>query len=291
MAGRIRSSDGEEFADWAIVLASAIDNCDGSNCLEMLLSSISNLLPYDLSMIFVYGPNARPVLIHDTFCDPDTKLGLVNYVNNTYVLNPAYNAYLRGLSSGVYRINEVAPDDYFNSEHFKNFRIKHARQEEIGYITDGWPRGMEELFIAVDLPDDRLGEICLLRSVSGGGFSEAGITRLKTAEPLLGAVFRRYWMASRSNAEQEIAPLSIDELFENFGSDLLSPRECQVAELILKGHSGHSIGDHLGISITTVKSHRQNLYSKLGIATQFELFSLFLKSMPNVAPSKALTDA
>ena len=45
------------------------------------------------------------------------------------------------------------------------------------------------------------------------------------------------------------------------------------------GHSGTSIGAHLGISQTTVKSHRQNLYGKLGIASQFELFSQFLQSL------------
>jgi len=52
-----------------------------------------------------------------------------------------------------------------------------------------------------------------------------------------------------------------------------------VAQLILRGHSGISIGAHLGISTTTVKAHRKNLYGKLGIATHFELFSLFLQGL------------
>lgn len=279
MVERVRARKIDGFAEWAAQLASALDKSDDPDCLELMVNSIACLLPYDMAMVFVYSRNARPILVYDTVCDPAAKRGLINYVNDTYVLNPAYNAFRRGLKSGVYRINQVAPDDYFSSEHFKNFRIKHARHEEINYITDGWPRGMEEIFLAVELPNDRLGEICLLRAAADGGFTGESIAKLKLVEPMLGAIFRRHWEARHQSAQEE-APLSIEELLENFGSNLLSPREREVAELILKGHSGHSIGDHLGISITTVKTHRQNLYGKLGIATQFELFSLFLKTMP-----------
>jgi DNA-binding CsgD family transcriptional regulator len=49
--------------------------------------------------------------------------------------------------------------------------------------------------------------------------------------------------------------------------------------MILKGHSSESIDRNLGISITTVKTHRQNLYARLGLATQQELFSLFIRSL------------
>ena len=282
MAVREHPNDVEGFGEWAISFASAIDNSGTPDFLDLMLNAIADLVPYDLAMVFVYNLNTRPVLLHDTFCDPDAKRGLINYVNNTYVLNPAYNAYRRGLKPGVYRINEVAPDDYFSSEHFKNFKIKHAKSEEIGYITDGWPRGMEEVFLAVELPAQMLGEICLLRTATNGGFSEDGIGKLRLMEPMLGAIFRHHWESAHQDTGTDETSPSIDALFENFGSDILSPREREVAGLILKGHSGHSIGEHLGISITTVKTHRQNLYGKLGIATQFELFSLFLKTMPSV---------
>ena len=64
-------------------------------------------------------------------------------------------------------------------------------------------------------------------------------------------------------------------------------RECWVphtplrplAQLLLRGHSTVSVALQLGISPTTVKTHRKNLYAKLGIATQFELFSRFLDTL------------
>ncbi len=49
-----------------------------------------------------------------------------------------------------------------------------------------------------------------------------------------------------------------------------------VTQLILRGHSTHSVSALLGIAEGTVKNHRKSIYAKLNIASQQELFSLFL---------------
>jgi DNA-binding CsgD family transcriptional regulator len=56
----------------------------------------------------------------------------------------------------------------------------------------------------------------------------------------------------------------------------LSPRQAQVALLILKGHSTLSIGLNLGLSPQTVKVFRKQLYARCGISSQAELFALML---------------
>ena len=48
---------------------------------------------------------------------------------------------------------------------------------------------------------------------------------------------------------------------------------------MLKGHSSEAIGDILGISSGTVRIHRKNVYSKLGIKSQGELFSRFIDAL------------
>lgn len=65
----------------------------------------------------------------------------------------------------------------------------------------------------------------------------------------------------------------------NFGSSLLTERECRIAQYLLRGHSTRSLAERLGISEDTVKTHRKNLYTKLDIAKQSELFSLFIDSL------------
>jgi DNA-binding NarL/FixJ family response regulator len=45
------------------------------------------------------------------------------------------------------------------------------------------------------------------------------------------------------------------------------------------GHSTKSIARELGIAPGTVMVHKRNLFSKLGITSQYELFSRFIDAL------------
>lgn len=51
----------------------------------------------------------------------------------------------------------------------------------------------------------------------------------------------------------------------------ISPRELEVVILIRKGLNSQEISQKLSISIETVKSHRKNIFFKLGVKSVFEL--------------------
>ena len=51
----------------------------------------------------------------------------------------------------------------------------------------------------------------------------------------------------------------------------LSNREIQIADLIVSGLTSPAIADQLFISLSTVKTHRKNIYKKLGIHSMIEL--------------------
>jgi DNA-binding CsgD family transcriptional regulator len=264
---------------WPEALARAIDWIDDPRCPGYLVEAIATLADFDLAMSVVHSRRAKPLLVHDTFNDDRDRRGLTNYIDNTYVLNPVYIAHCNGLEQGVYRIGDLAPDAYLSSEHYRAFKVKRLASEEIGYVTENWPAGMEELVLAIALGGDRLCEISLSRAISRGGFGDDTIAILHSHISLIGAVFRQFWRNSQPGLQVAAPTTSIDDMLDRFGECRLSPREREVAQLILKGHSGISIGSHLKISQTTVKSHRQNLYAKLGIASQFELFAQFLQSL------------
>jgi DNA-binding NarL/FixJ family response regulator len=58
------------------------------------------------------------------------------------------------------------------------------------------------------------------------------------------------------------------------GSDLLTPREAEVLELLQDGATNAQIAHHLSIGIETVRTHARNIYRKLGIASRRELARL-----------------
>ncbi len=274
------------IADFCRYASRAVDRLEQADSPYLLFEAIGRIVPFKFAMSVAYQTDAAPVHVADTIAGRTEKRALELYLQGTYVLNPVYNAYLNGLKAGVYRLRELAPDCYFSSDYYRQFQVQQFEYEEIGYRTYGWPAGMEELVIAVELPEGKLAEIGLHRPVNLGGFSDADCLLLSSMEPLIGAIYRRIWQNCKSLGKPRTNRNSLDIFLRDFGKGTLSARECEVAHMILKGHSSESISHHLQISVTTVKTHRKNLYAKLGLSTQQELFSLFLASLHAASDEK-----
>jgi DNA-binding NarL/FixJ family response regulator len=58
------------------------------------------------------------------------------------------------------------------------------------------------------------------------------------------------------------------------GSDLLTPREADVLELLQEGATNAQIAHTLSIGVETVRTHARNIYRKLGITSRRELARL-----------------
>ena len=252
---------------------------------ESLVRGLGRLVPFKFAVIFIYRGRSRPINVFDNFEPAEAKQGIAAYVEDTYVLNPFYQAYLRGLRDGVYRIRDLAPDAFFESEYYKSYRVLPRDSEEIGYLTEHWPKGMEEIDIAVILEGDVVSEISLYRPLRERGFSDAELALLSDVIPVIAALLRRHWAEFGAAGCGPPAPDSqVDDAFASFGRAVLTEREREVIQLILRGHSSRSICFHLGISLGTVKTHRKNAYAKLRISSQSELLSLFLRSLEASAP-------
>ena len=66
--------------------------------------------------------------------------------------------------------------------------------------------------------------------------------------------------------------LTAEEAQEAIG--LLTPRERQIAKLLLQGVPNHGIAERLSLSVRTVENHRTSLYRKLRVNSYEELKSL-----------------
>ena len=115
-------------------------------------------------------------------------------------------------------------------------------------------------------------------------FSNAEVRALKAVWPVVDAACRKNWqdLALDEAAPRPRSRSGSRHAFQSIGEGILTPRERQVVELTLRGHSADAIGGLLGISPGTVRIHRRNIYSKLRISSQGELFSAFIKAMLEV---------
>lgn len=122
----------------------------------------------------------------------------------------------------------------------------------------------------MELPNGEMANMSLIQPMHRGGFAEDDLFILGTVAPFLAAVFKRYWRTVRPSFLKEASATAVKPP-RRLGGRALSDREREVAYLILKGHSTPSMSLHLNISVTTVKTHRKNLYAKLGIASHYQV--------------------
>jgi DNA-binding CsgD family transcriptional regulator len=76
---------------------------------------------------------------------------------------------------------------------------------------------------------------------------------------------------------------------ENAGRSILSHREKDVLDCSLRGFSAKATAKQLNVSAGTVRLHRHNMYAKLEVTSQSELFALVLKALTD-ANSETVED-
>ena len=255
---------------WAILAGAAVAALDTPALPQALAGLLRQVAPFTYTVMFGYCGTARPIDLHDDFPAGKRKIFVTDYQAGPYLLDPFYLAAVRAVAPGLYRLRDVAPDRFYQGEYYRNYYAQTGLAEEIAYF--------------VDLPGQTTLVLSLMRAEKP--FSQKEFLALAAVFPFVAAVTQRHWAdldhqfgkdAKATGPQRQRRGVSDD--LGNFGAGILTPREREVAEFTLKGHSAESTGQILGISPGTVRIHRRNIYGKLRINSQGELFSRFLDTL------------
>lgn len=254
------------LAQWSRGIGEIIAALQSPDFDAALLQAVRRLVDVDFVMSFAYRGNTRPTALGDTL-DPGRRRVIVSdYLNGPYMLDPFFQATMDGTTAGCFRLRNLAPDRFRQSEYFRAHYQRTGIGEEIGFFCD--------------LGDAVTGVLSVAKWTDSPPASRQDLILLKMLAPAISALCARQWdAAARSMVKERRHKPGSPEMtaaYERFGHHLLSSRERQIVTLVLQGHSTDSAARHLDISPGTVKIHRRNLYRKLGIATQAELFAAFL---------------
>jgi len=228
--------------------------------------------------VILYSKNRAPSSLGCFKISRNYQPGLENYLKYTYVLNPVYRAIQQDIPPATYLISDLVPTGYDDQIALTDIHIWIDREETIGYRTPGWPKHMTEVLGLVRLPDNKMVELCFLTSQPGDQ-TERCHSALKTIYPVLSSAIRKHFEFAVDDSDTSKTRPSQEDQFQDFGKETLTERERSVVRMILTGRSSNSIALILGISLPTVKSHRRNIYAKLHISSQAELFSLFVRKL------------
>lgn len=235
---------------------------------------LRDVADFDLSCIFRYWGQNRPKLLHDGLHNVSPPVVMDNYLGGTYLLDAVYTACRRRTPAGLYRLADLAPDAFFEGDYFNSPDVHPCISMQSGALSE------EIVFLGADTGGTYLA-YSLLRQNGRPAFSDSEFSALQEIAPMVIALIVQQWkeqFAHPSHPRESYSEVAaIEHAFASFAANRLTTREQTVISLILRGHSSGSIGHNLQIAEGTVKIHRKNIYSKLGISSQNELFNLFLQ--------------
>lgn len=198
--------------------------------------------------------------------DPAVNLAdddlFADYLNGLYLLDPFYSFALKKPVAGVYRLDEVAPDSFRETEYFRRYFSRNVVADEVQFLLP-----MADGTLSLSLGSQRR-------------FSAAEIGACNLFVPWLLPLLRLAAGAGErlvSGADERVpqSRQALEAALRQRGTPPLTNREVEVALLVLGGHSTKGVARELNISLETAKVHRRNLYAKLAVSSQAGLFLLF----------------
>lgn len=261
-----------ENSQWNQLVADVVSALGTPLYMERLIDALRFRVEFNNVVMFGYRGDSRPIDLYDDFSTAKRRIFVSRYQEGPYLLDPFFLGCANNVEDGLYRLKQLAADRFYQSEYFRSYYGQTGLSEEIGYF--------------VGLPNNVTVVISLMRSEQSTPFNAREFRQLNAIEPIVRSTVAKQWaeldqrFECGSNAEtQSGIQKTIDEAFHTFGKSVLTPRERDVVEYVLKGHSSEATAKILGITAGTVRIHRKNIYTKLRINSQGELFSTFITAL------------
>jgi DNA-binding CsgD family transcriptional regulator len=246
------------FEAWNSALAAAAKAIGTHGFTDALASALRLLAPFEMMNGFLYSPDGGAFDLYNEKIAAERAIIVDRYLAGAFVLDPFHDAVRTDRTERMIVMRDIAPDDFKQTEYYRLHYATTRIIDEIGFVMT-----LEDGFMAV---------LSLSRTGTAPLFSCDDLERLKAAAPIICSLGGRHWyhLPGLSLEIKNTAPATRIE------HPLLTRRELEIVTLVLKGHSNLSLAAVLSLSTNTVKVHRRQIYAKLNISSQAELFRLFL---------------
>jgi DNA-binding CsgD family transcriptional regulator len=252
---------------WYAAIANIISSSDDESLSAALIDAVGMAVNHEGTCLLAFHNNARPDVLHHTLEPAGRKHYLERYLAGPYLLDPLYQLAIRDRKPSLCRFREELPDRFRSSEYYRQYCERTHLRDEMDFLAE---------------VSDRT-TVVLVVGRRNRMFSKSELNRLELIQPAVLAGIRRIWRLWTSRTGQpganDAVHLKLTRCFDHFGESVLTERERQISQLLLRGHSSKSIARVLDIAPGTVMVHKRNLFAKLNISSQYELFSLLIDAL------------
>lgn len=259
-----------ESPEWHAAVARVIGSGTAQATCDALIDAIGLVVDHEGTCLLAFHRDAPPEVLHHTIEPGAAEHYLDRYLAGPYLLDPLYQLALSADKPSLCRFREQTPDRFRSSEYYRQYCERTHLLDEMDFLHDASERSALALVVG------RRAKM----------FTKLELDRLRLIETIVLAAMQKIWDLRRADREHAVGDGSLHRrlthCFENFGETLLTGRERQITQLLLRGHSVKSVARELGIAPGTVMVHKRNLFVKLGITSQYELFSRFIEELSGV---------
>jgi DNA-binding CsgD family transcriptional regulator len=256
-----------ERPEWHEAIAAMIASTSDDCLCSALTDVVGIAVRHEGTCLMAFHRNARPDVLHHTLEPAGREHYLERYLAGPYLLDPLYELATGDRRATLCRFRDELPDRFRSSEYYRQYCERTHLLDEMDFLAHVTPATT----------------VVLVVGKRARMFSKAELTRLELIAPAVQAGLRRIWdlwqaRTGRSRGD-DVVHRQLTRCFERFGESVLTERERQISQLLLRGHSSKSIARELDIAPGTVMVHKRNLFAKLKISSQYELFSLLIDEL------------
>ena len=261
-------TDLNQLSRWNRDISRAIAALGSDRFFPALIEAVNGQVAIDYPQVWLYHRDLPPRVLYHQIPREAIASQIDEYLDGPYREDPFYQASMNQPRSKIYRLSRVTMGKLEQSTYYREYYADTGTSDEAIYLSK--------------LRGGNVINLSMMRLPHHGEFTEQEYEALYLlAEPVSELI--------KSHSEHDDFAVThliqpgidhqIDLAFRTFGASLLSPREKDVMEMMLRGYSTDSTADKLGIALETVRRHRKSIYRKLDVSSQTDLFSLFLNSM------------
>ena len=150
-----------------------------------LVALLRRLVPIDDATVVLYPAQGLPLIEYSEVPETTGASTLDRFVQGMFLLDPYYTAG-HGGRFGLFRLSELAPTGFRESEYYRSWYRYCGYRDECGYL--------------VALADGGFVNIALGRTDARGRFSKAQRDRLAAVYGTIAALARSHWAGNASRA-------------------------------------------------------------------------------------------
>jgi DNA-binding CsgD family transcriptional regulator len=261
-------TDINQLSKWNRDISRAIAALGTEQFFPTLVEAINGQVKIDYPQIWLYHKDLPPRILYHDIPRRAIAAQVDRYLEGPYREDPFYQSSMQQPRSKIYRLSRVTMGKLHDSDYYRNYYAETGTCDEVVYVAK--------------LQAGNVINLSMMRLAERGPFSEQEYETLYLLTEPVSELLKSHTEHSDFAANNLIQPgidHQIDLAFRTFGASLLSPREKDVLELMLRGYGTDVSAERLDIAVETVRRHRKSIYRKLDVSSQTDLFSLFLNSM------------